>query len=57
MKEAIMRWHSYQSLVVRARRKRVGRARPLGVPNSFVCDYDHEHEQEQEAEAAEEEEL
>jgi len=51
-----MRWHSYQSLVVRARRKRVGRARPLGVvPNSFVCDYDHEHEQE--AEAAEEEEL
>ena len=32
-KEAIMRWHSYQSLVVRARRKRVGSTGilPVGV--------------------------
>jgi len=36
MKEAIMRWHSYQSLVARARRKRVGSTGILPVGRSGV---------------------
>jgi len=39
-----MRWHSYQSLVVRARRKRNAAWRHWGVDS---VDYDYEHEQEQ----------
>ena len=53
-KEAIMRWHSYQSLVARARRKRVGstgRMPVLLAPNHYDYDYEQEHE------AAGEEEL
>src|ERR1051325_6722518 len=35
-KKAIMRSHSYQSLVLRARSKRNGRARSRGVPNQLI---------------------
>jgi len=46
-----MRWHSYQSLVARARPKRVGSAGKMPVPRqSFDYDDDYEHEQEQEQE-------
>ena len=37
MKEAIMRWHSYQSLVARARRKRSGSTtRPATLAKATV---------------------
>jgi hypothetical protein len=57
MKRAMMRWHSYQPLVSRARRKHNGRARLLataepvhggGGPGRAEYDYEQEHEQEQE---------
>jgi hypothetical protein len=44
-----MRWHSYQSLVARARPKRVGSAGKMPVPRqSFDYDYDYDYEQEHE---------
>ena len=47
-KEDIMRWHTYQSLVARARRKRRGSARPPDAPNYSIYGYEQEHGHEQE---------